>query len=264
MAKSEVGSVSDFIKNFNKIMNAVSKNSRQQLQDSVKANAGKGLTGALQVVKDAQTIRDKGADMLSGRTVVNPADKYTWGNPGTDRGYNFGGSALDTMTPVTINGGANDPEVRALDMKKIKSGEYEMNPADQYGYDQYAEHATAKDIREEYERQHGYYTDTKTGKKYDIKTNEELLVRDDGTLIPRSEIESSESTTDDDDEDDYVEYTYKRGDTFGQVIKNLGLDTGKGLWGSDGDVAYYTKQLRAQGIPGMVPIGTKIRLKRRK
>ena len=63
---------------------------------------------------------------------------------------------------------------------------------------------------------------------------------------------------------DTIEYTYKRGDTFGQVIKDLGLNTKKGLWGSDGDVAYYTKQLREQGIPGMVPIGTKIRLKRRK
>lgn len=66
------------------------------------------------------------------------------------------------------------------------------------------------------------------------------------------------------DASDYVEYTYKRGDTFGQVIKDLGLNTKKGLWGSDGDVAFYTKQLREQGIPGMVPIGTKIRLKRRK
>lgn len=63
---------------------------------------------------------------------------------------------------------------------------------------------------------------------------------------------------------DTIEYTYKRGDTFGQVIKDLGLNTKKGLWGSDGDVAFYTKQLREQGIPGMVPIGTKIRLKRRK
>lgn len=64
--------------------------------------------------------------------------------------------------------------------------------------------------------------------------------------------------------DDYVEYTYKPGDTFGQVILDLGIDTNKGLWGSDGDVAFYTKQLREQGIPGMVPIGTKIRLKKRK
>lgn len=64
--------------------------------------------------------------------------------------------------------------------------------------------------------------------------------------------------------EDEVFYTYKKGDTFGQVIKDLGLNTNKGLWGSDGDVAYYTKQLREQGIPGMIPIGKTIRLKPRK
>ena len=59
-------------------------------------------------------------------------------------------------------------------------------------------------------------------------------------------------------------YTYKKGDTFSQVIKDLGLATNNGLWGSNGDVAYYTKQLREQGIPGVVPVGRTIRLKRRK
>lgn len=64
--------------------------------------------------------------------------------------------------------------------------------------------------------------------------------------------------------DDFVEYTYKPGDTFGQVILDLGINTKKGLWGKGGDVEFYTKQLREQGIPGMVPIGRKIRLKKRK
>lgn len=64
--------------------------------------------------------------------------------------------------------------------------------------------------------------------------------------------------------EDFVEYTYKPGDTFGQVILDLGINTNKGLWGKGGDVEYYTKQLREQGIPGMVPIGRKIRLKKRK
>lgn len=59
-------------------------------------------------------------------------------------------------------------------------------------------------------------------------------------------------------------YTYKNGDTFGNVLKNLGLTTNKGLWGSDGDVAYYTQQLRDQGINGNIPVGTTIRLKKRK
>lgn len=37
-------------------------------------------------------------------------------------------------------------------------------------------------------------------------------------------------------------YTYKDGDTFGQVLKDLGLDEGH-LWGEDGTVNYYTDQL---------------------
>lgn len=61
-----------------------------------------------------------------------------------------------------------------------------------------------------------------------------------------------------------VKYTYKAGDTFGQVICDLGLKTSHGLWGPDGDVAYYTEQLHQQGIYGNIPIGTTITLKPRK
>ena len=57
-----------------------------------------------------------------------------------------------------------------------------------------------------------------------------------------------------------VAYTYKAGDTFGQVICDLGLKTAHGLWGEDGDVAYYTEQLHKQGIYGNIPIGTTIYL----
>lgn len=60
-----------------------------------------------------------------------------------------------------------------------------------------------------------------------------------------------------------VDYTYKEGDTFGQVILNLGLGTSHGLWGEDGDVAYYDQQLHDQGIYGNIPIGTTIHLIRR-
>lgn len=60
-----------------------------------------------------------------------------------------------------------------------------------------------------------------------------------------------------------VDYTYKQGDTFGQVILNLGLNTSHGLWGEDGDVAYYDEQLHAQGIYGNIPVGTTIHLTRR-
>ena len=44
--------------------------------------------------------------------------------------------------------------------------------------------------------------------------------------------------------DHRVYYTYKQGDTFGEVLKKLGLDEGN-LWGDDGTVKYYTDQLWA-------------------
>lgn len=64
-----------------------------------------------------------------------------------------------------------------------------------------------------------------------------------------------------------VKYVYKQGDTFGQVICDLGLKTSHGLWGPDGDVAYYTQQLVAQGAldsNGNVKVGTEIVLTPRK
>lgn len=75
----------------------------------------------------------------------------------------------------------------------------------------------------------------------------------------------AEETTDD---GETIEYTYKPGDTFGQVIKDLGLESGNGLWGDNGDVNYYTQQLIDQGIweDGIahnIPIGTTIKLKAR-
>lgn len=60
-----------------------------------------------------------------------------------------------------------------------------------------------------------------------------------------------------------ISYQYRSGDTFGQVILNLGLQTGHGLWGADGDVAYYTAQLQSQGIFGNIPVGRTITLVRR-
>ena len=61
--------------------------------------------------------------------------------------------------------------------------------------------------------------------------------------------------------DDVITYIYKAGDTFGQVIVDLGLKTSHGLWGPDGDVAYYTNQL---GIVGNIPIGTELHFKPRR
>lgn len=66
------------------------------------------------------------------------------------------------------------------------------------------------------------------------------------------------------DADGNVYFKYMSGDTLGNVIKELGLQTDKGLWGPDGDVAYYTKQLREQGIDGNIPTDRVIKLQKRK
>ena len=63
---------------------------------------------------------------------------------------------------------------------------------------------------------------------------------------------------------DVIEYTYKPGDTFGQVLIKMGLSDGRNLWGPNGDVEYYRKQLHDQGLYGNIPIGRTIRLRRRK
>lgn len=60
--------------------------------------------------------------------------------------------------------------------------------------------------------------------------------------------------------DPAIYYTYQQGDTFGQVIVDLGLKTSHGLWGPNGDVVYYTNQLRTQGITGNIPVGKQIKL----
>lgn len=68
-------------------------------------------------------------------------------------------------------------------------------------------------------------------------------------------------------EDDFIEFSYKPGDTFGQKILDLGIGTDNGLWGDNGDVAFYTKQLIDGGYldaNGNVKLGVPIRLKRRK
>lgn len=79
--------------------------------------------------------------------------------------------------------------------------------------------------------------------------------------------EPAEPVVDEEEDDEVVTYTYKPGDTFGQVLLNLGLSDGTNLWGQGGDVDFYTQQLREQNAlnsMGNIPIGTTIRLRRRK
>ena len=77
------------------------------------------------------------------------------------------------------------------------------------------------------------------------------------------------SSSDDGTTGEEVTFTLTRGNDpnyrgFGQKIVDLGLATNKGLWGKDGDVEFYNKQLHDQGIYGNLPIGVPIKLKKRK
>jgi len=65
----------------------------------------------------------------------------------------------------------------------------------------------------------------------------------------------------------YVTFTYKPGDSFGQKIVDLGLATNNGLWGQDGDVNFYTRQLIDQDAldaNGNIKLGQTFKLRRRK
>lgn len=85
---------------------------------------------------------------------------------------------------------------------------------------------------------------------------------------------SQSNTTDgsSDTTSDEVTFTLPRANDpsyrgFGQKIVDLGLATNKGLWGSDGDVQFYTKQLYEQGAVdknGNLKIGVPIKLRRRR
>lgn len=71
----------------------------------------------------------------------------------------------------------------------------------------------------------------------------------------------------DSDEWDEVEVTIQPGQSFGQMLIDSGLATDHGLWGSDGDVAYYEQQLRDAGAikdAGNISAGQKLRIKRRR
>ena len=91
----------------------------------------------------------------------------------------------------------------------------------------------------------------------------QLLTRLAERLADRNPTRSSQPV-EDVSEDEEIEYTYKQGDNFGQIIKDLNLNTDYGLWGNSGDVKFYEDQLREQGWDGgNIPVGTKIKLRKR-
>ena len=85
-------------------------------------------------------------------------------------------------------------------------------------------------------------------------------------------VEKEEKKEEPKEDEDTVTFTLPRANDpayrgFGQKIIDLGLATDKGLWGDDGDVAYYTQQLWDQDAldeRGNLKIGVPITLKRRK
>lgn len=92
-----------------------------------------------------------------------------------------------------------------------------------------------------------------------------------GAFRPRSWIAPEPAPAPEPEQSNVVNYTYVKGDYFSGVIQRLGLATSNGLWGANGDVAYYNAQLHQQGILNYyggkywnnIPVGTTITLERR-
>lgn len=75
---------------------------------------------------------------------------------------------------------------------------------------------------------------------------------------------NTDSSSDDGTTGEEIVLNVKPGDTFGQMLLDNGLVTDKGLWGPDGDVEFYTKQLNDANHMNLIYPGQAIRLKRRK
>jgi len=183
----------------------------------------------------------------------------------------------DTGDAIQRNVG--DPYARAL-TGAIRTGNY--NPFDIIANAEINRRATkiVEDNRLEEEARQKYlslmdperrpasssfrYQDS-TGKYQTGKITEEDMDAYFGTQGKTAEESSKEST--EDNSDDYVYFSYGPGDTFGQKILDLGLATENGLWGTDGDVNFYTRQLIDQGAldaNGNVKLGQTFKLRRRK
>lgn len=98
--------------------------------------------------------------------------------------------------------------------------------------------------------------------KLDTETLGEVI-----DAVQEKKEETKEPVVDEEEDDEVVTYTYKPGDTFGQVLLDLGLSDGSNLWGRGGDVDFYTQQLRSQNMLdslGNVKVGVPFQLRRRK
>lgn len=110
---------------------------------------------------------------------------------------------------------------------------------------------------------------------YSMFENYEDFYKKKGTKESTEKASTTTKTTSDGETtttSDTVTFTLPRANDpnyrgFGQKIVDLGLATDNGLWGSNGDVQFYTKQLYEQGAldkNGNLKIGVPIKLRRRK
>ena len=124
---------------------------------------------------------------------------------------------------------------------------------------------------------YGTWQETNSNDLYDIFENYETYMPAKKEESKGGSAEKASSTTktadkSGDNSSDTVTFTLPKANDpnyrgFGQKIVDLGLATDNGLWGSNGDVQFYTKQLYEQGAldkNGNLKIGVPIKLRRRK
>ena len=125
---------------------------------------------------------------------------------------------------------------------------------------------------------YGTWQETNNNDLYDIFENYETYMpakKEEGNGESTEKASTTTKTTSDGKTtttSDTVTFTLPRANDpnyrgFGQKIIDLGLATDNGLWGDNGDVKFYTKQLYEQGAldkNGNLKIGVPIKLRRRK
>lgn len=96
-------------------------------------------------------------------------------------------------------------------------------------------------------------------------TNSNEADAESGSANPNSDSNSNtDSNSDDETTGEDVVLNVKKGDTFGQMLLDAGIVTDNGLWGPNGDVEFYTKQLSDPYHMNLIYPGQAIRLKRRR
>lgn len=124
---------------------------------------------------------------------------------------------------------------------------------------------------------YGTWQETNSNDLYDIFENYETYMpakkeEDKGGSTEKASSTAKTADKSGDNSSDTVTFTLPKANDpnyrgFGQKIIDLGLATDNGLWGSNGDIQFYTKQLYEQGAldkNGNLKIGVPIKLRRRK